>query len=67
MSEGLITQIMKAFGNIGTPRLTDKEIVIEITPQEFENIVLKSFPPDKRNLVKIELHEGKLVIKVRLF
>jgi len=73
MAEGLLSLLLKQSlqGNLlGTlpPKLdiVDKEIVIRITEQEFFEIATKDLPPNQKSIVRIELHEGHMIIKVRL-
>jgi len=70
MAQGILTAFLQELAKLGLhakPVATQNELVFEVSQQEFENAVLKGVDPRARGAIKVELHEGKIVIRVRLF
>jgi len=70
MSEGILSPFLKQFSIAGmpvSPKLLNNELVIEITENEIYQVLFKDARPEVKNAIKVELHEGKLVIKLKLF
>jgi len=70
MSEGLLRGLLQGtpLANLNLiPQLTQNEIVIEITQEQLRNLLLQNTDDRARQAVTIELHEGKLTLKIRLF
>lgn len=71
--EGLISGMFKGMplGGLGvTPRMLDKDLVIELTEQQFKDMVFSGMKePDKSKAMQsidIKISDGKIIIKVRL-
>jgi len=70
MAEGLLTrfiQEMSKFGIHPKPSLTQNELTFEISAEELRQALLKGVDPRVANSIGVEVHEGKIVIRVRLF
>ncbi len=70
MSEGLLSPFLGQLSALGfqlNPQLMGKELVVEITQADIEKIIFKDANPQTKNVMKVEIHEGKIVIKVKLF
>jgi hypothetical protein len=74
MEEGLLSSLFKGtmLSNIGLrPQVMDKDIVIEISEQQFKEMVFSGFTGENRtralNSVDIKLLEGKIIVKIKLF
>lgn len=70
MSEGILSPFLKQFSVGGipvSPKIINNEIVVELTENEIYQVLFKDVQPQVRNSIKVELHEGKMVIKVKLF
>jgi hypothetical protein len=70
MSEGLIKGILDKtpLGGLGLqPSLTQQDIVIEMTEKQLRDMLLTNADTRARDSVSVELHEGKLVLKIKLF
>jgi len=65
LKEFLATTPLKGLGL--TPRLTQNEIVIELTDRQLRDMLLANADPRARGSVSVECHEGKLMIKIRLW
>jgi hypothetical protein len=50
-----------------SPQLLEKEIVIELTTEQLRNMLLQHTDEKAKQYVTVELHEGKLVLKIRLW
>jgi hypothetical protein len=50
-----------------TPQLLDREIVIELTTEQLKAMLLQNADARAKESVIIELHEGKLTLKIRLW
>jgi len=71
--EGLISSMFKGMplGSLGvTPRMLDKNLIIELTEQQFKDMVFSGMKePDKSRAMQsidIKISDGKIIIKVRL-
>lgn len=67
--QGLLSGLM----NIGPlaglniiPQISQKEIVIELTTQQLLDMLLEKADPRAKACTTLELHEGKLQLKIRL-
>jgi hypothetical protein len=72
--EGLLSGMLKGtpLGGLGlTPKMFDRDLVIELTEQQFKDMVFSGMKePDKTramNSIDIKIEQGKIIIKVRLF
>jgi hypothetical protein len=50
-----------------TPQLLEREIVIELTTEQLKAMLLQNADARAKESVIIELHEGKLTLKIRLW
>lgn len=69
-SDGLFSGILKQANLTGLstqPTMKDNEFVIDITQDEFQQLATQNVPASTRGNVKLELHEGKLTVRVKLF
>jgi len=67
---GLLGDLFKQFNLLGIkskPELLNNELVITITEQEFKEVVFKGLDERAKNNISIELKDGKMIIKVKLF
>ena len=67
---GLLGELFKQFNIMGIkskPELLNNELVITITEQEFKEVVFKGLDERAKNNISIELKDGKMIIKVKLF
>jgi len=67
---GILGELIKRMNAVGlsmTPKVEQNELKLEFSEQEFQNAILKNMDERAKQSIKIELHEGKLVIKVRLW
>jgi len=68
--EGLLSQIFKGtpLAGIGiTPQLVQNEIKIEITEQQFKELIFKGLDERGKKAVNIKLENGKLIVTIKLF
>jgi len=72
--EGIISGILKGtpLSGLGiAPKMLDKNLVIEMTEQQFKDMVFSGMKePDKSRAMQnidIKIGDGKITIKVRLF
>jgi len=67
---GLLSEFTKKAMEMGIPikpTFINNDLVIEITEQEFKDAVTKGLTETQKQAITIEFHEGKLVIKIKLF
>jgi hypothetical protein len=50
-----------------TPQLLEREIVIELTTEQLKAMLLQNADTRAKESVAVELHEGKLTLKIRLW
>jgi len=63
---GILTQTR--LGELGvTPQLSQREIVVELTTDQFRTMLLQNADARAKDSVTVELHEGKLVLRIRLW
>ena len=70
MSQGLLTPFLSQLSSLGlklNPQMQNNELVVEIPQADVESAILKDSSPQVKNMIKVEIHEGKIVIKVKLF
>ena len=70
MAEGLLTRFIQEVAKFGIhpkPSLTQNELTFEISAEELRQALLKGVDPRVANSIGVEVHEGKIVIRVRLF
>jgi len=70
MSEGLFKTLLTGtpLANLNIlPQLTQNEIVIEITQEQLKSLLLERTDERAKRSVTIECHEGKIVLKIKLF
>jgi hypothetical protein len=72
--EGLISGILKGtpLSGLGVaPKILDKDLIIELTEQQFKDMVFSGMKPEDKmramQSINIKIEEGKITIKVRLF
>jgi len=68
--KGILTGLLTGTPLAGlgvTPKLAEKDIVIELTDTQFKDIILKDAQPRARESVSVEFHEGKMTLKIRLW
>lgn len=66
MEKGLLSELK--LGNLSIiPKMIDRDIIIELSEKELKDILLGNADPRAKEYVTIEIHEGKLLIKIRLF
>jgi hypothetical protein len=56
---------LKGFGI--TPQLLEREIAIELTTEQLRTMLLQNTDERAKQCVTIELHEGKLILKIKLW
>jgi hypothetical protein len=72
--EGLISGLLKGTPLAGlgiTPKLLEKDFIIELTEQQFKDLVFSGMKPEDKaramQSIAIEIQQGKIIVKVRLF
>jgi hypothetical protein len=73
-TEGLITALFKGtpLSILGvSPKMLDRDIVIELTEQQFKDMVFSGMKePDRSramSVIDIKITDGKIIIRVKLF
>lgn len=69
-AEGLISNVLKGTPLAGMglmPKLSDREIIIELTEQQFRDMVMANADARAKQSVEIKVTEGKIILKIRLF
>jgi len=67
---GLLRDLLKgtAFGGVGlTPQFMEREIVIELTQDQLKQMLLEKADERAKSSVTLELKEGKMILKIRLW
>jgi hypothetical protein len=71
---GLLTGFFKntPLAGLGVlPKLEQKELTIELSEQQFKDLVFSGMKPEDRaratQCIDVKIEQGKIVIKVRLF
>ena len=70
MSEGILRNLFQnmRFGGVTiSPQLANNEIVINLTQEELKQMLLANADARAKNAVTIELHEGKLTLRIKLW
>jgi len=72
--QGLLSGIMKGTPFAGLnlqPQMSQKDMVIELTPQQLKDSILSApgsnLDAKAKDAISIEFHEGKMVIRIKLF
>lgn len=67
---GLLSDILtkSALGGLGiTPQFAQRDIIVEMSEQQLRQLLLANADARAQSAVTLELHEGKLVLKIRLW
>lgn len=70
MSEGILgglSKYLQPYGITAKPNIENNEIRIEVTAEQMKNAITQGMNETLKNSINVELHEGKLIIKVKLF
>ena len=68
--EGLLSGVLgkTPLAGLGiTPKLQQRDIIIELTAEQFKNAVLSGLREDQKRAISVEFHEGKMTIRIRLW
>jgi len=68
--EGLLSGILnqlKASGLNAKTGFDSGTIMIEFSADDIKNAITKGMNEQAKNLISLELHEGKMVVKIKLF
>jgi len=68
--QGLLKSIMDMapLSGLGvTPQFSQRDIVVEMTTEQLRALLLEKADDRAKNSVTLELHEGKLVLRIRLW
>jgi len=68
--EGLLRGLLESTPLKGlgiTPQLTQRDIVVELTQEQLRDMLLRDADPRAKSSVTLELKEGKLILKIRLW
>lgn len=68
--EGILSNVLKGTPLAGlgvTPKLSEQEIVIELSEQQFRDMVMANADARTKQSVQVKIAEGKIIIKIRLF
>lgn len=61
-----LMDLMKNMGLNAVPNLNNNELKIEINEEDLKNALTKNVNEQMKQAISLELHEKKLIIKVRL-
>lgn len=70
MSGGLLSSILAGAGISGLPikpQITNNELVIEISEKDLYELMTKDLTPEQKKCITINVVQGKIVIRVKLF
>ncbi len=70
VQSGLLTDLFKRMRALGfgkQPHFENNSIIIEMSEEEFKQVVLANMPQQQRDAVSIEFRDGKLRIIIRLW
>ena len=72
--QGILANLLKTIpiGGLNLqPQLTQREIILEITADQFKQMALSGLSPEAKATLEqsviVEFHEGKATIKIRLW
>jgi hypothetical protein len=68
--EGLLRSVMRGtpFEALGiTPKMIDRDLTIEIDVNQLAALLFQGMDERARRAVSLELHEGKMVLRLRLW
>ncbi len=68
--EGLLSQIFKGtpLANLGIqPALTQNELTITLTEQQFKQMILQGLDERGKKAVNIKIEDKKIIITIKLF
>jgi hypothetical protein len=68
--QGLLAGLMNMtpLSGLGvTPQFTQREIIIELSTEQLRQMLLEKADTRAKDAVTVELHEGKLQLKIRLW
>lgn len=68
--DGLFGVLFKEFNVAGqtvTPQLDNNILKIELGKEELKNIAFKGLKPEIRNVMDLDIKEGKVIITIKLF
>jgi hypothetical protein len=69
-AEGLLSGIMKntPLSGMGImPTIKDQEVIIEMTTDQLSALLLKDADARAKNSIMVEIHEGKITLRIKLF
>ena len=64
---GLLLQSINISGTEVQPQLVNNEIVVELDKEQVKSLAFKGLPPSQREIIDIELKEGKMILRIKLF
>jgi len=64
---GLLLQNLNVRGVELQPKLEGQEIIVELNKEQVKQIAFQGLPPSQREIIDLELHEGKMILKIKLF
>jgi len=70
MSEGLLSGMAKylqPYGITTLPKIEQNEIKIEVTEEQIKNAITQGMNESLKKAINVELKEGKMIIKIRLY
>jgi len=68
--EGLLRGLLESTPLKGlgiTPQLTQRDIVVELTQEQLRDMLLRDADPRAKSSVTLELKEGRLILRIRLW
>jgi hypothetical protein len=68
-STGLLSGLLSGspLGTLGImPKLTQNDVVVELTTEQLRNLLLEKADQRAKDSVTVEIHEGKIVLRIRL-
>jgi len=68
--QGLLSSILMGSPLAGlgiTPKMVQRDIVIELTESQFKELILKNADARARSAVDVKFKEGRMILSIRLW
>ena len=69
-TEGLLSGFMKNTPLAGMgimPQIKEQEVIIEMTTEQLTALLLKDADARAKNAITVQIQEGKIILKIKLF